>query len=484
MYKLLLCWRYLRTRYLALVCIVSVMLGVATLIVVNSVMAGFSTKLRENLHGLNSDVLIESVDFDGFPDGEGHMRRIRESPIGQYIAAMSPTVEIFAMLQFPVRTPYREAVVTKPIRLIGVDVATRASVGGFGEFVYNRRGERITPTFELDAEAHARLNMRYLPPLPEPPPAVEDADPTRPPPPEPWDDRPVKKPCGALVGFSIASFRSKEIDQAGAPIAGTSRDIFLLDPGDELTISTVSINLGAKGVQPVQDRFYVAGYFKSEMSEYDANYVFVPIDYLQRLRVMDDRVTNIQIRLTDYAHAKVVVDYLRSIFPESSYRVQTWEEKQGVLLSAIAVERGILNVLLFMIVGVAGFGILAIFSMIVIEKTRDIGILKALGASNRGVLLIFLGYGALLGTVGALLGSALGLTITHYLNEIEQFLTRLTGSDVFPRDVYYFDRIPTFVQSSSVALVNFGSIAVAVVFSILPALRAALLHPVRALRYE
>ena len=93
--------------------------------------------------------------------------------------------------------------------------------------------------------------------------------------------------------------------------------------------------------------------------------------------------------------------------------MQTWEEKQGPLLAAIAIEQGILNVLLFLIVAVAGFGILAIFTMIVVEKTRDIGILKALGASNRGVMKIFLGYGLLLGVVGAGLGTALGLTITH-----------------------------------------------------------------------
>lgn len=484
MYKLLLCWKYLRTRYLALVCIVSVMLGVATLIVVNSVMAGFSTKLKERLHGLLSDVLVEAVDFDGFPDGEGHMRRIRESPIGQYIEAMSPTVEIFAMLQFPVRTPYREAVVTKTVRLIGVDPATRGAVGGFGEFLIDRRGNHIPPGFGLDAEARERMASRILPPPPEAAPTLDQADPSQPPPPEPWDDRTAREPGGAIVGFSIASFRSKDLDNNGAPVAGSSKDTFLLEPGDELTISTVSVNLGRKGVLPVQDRFYVSGYFKSEMSEYDGNYVFVPIDYLQKLRVMDDRVTNIQIKLKDYANARVVVDHLRAMFPGSSYQVHTWEEKQGVLLSAIAVERGILNVLLFMIVGVAGFGILAIFSMIVIEKTRDIGILKALGASNRGVLVIFLGYGALLGTVGAVLGTALGLGITHYLNEIEQYLTWLTGSDIFPRDVYYFDKIPTFVQASNIAMVNIGSIAIAILFSILPALRAALLHPVRALRYE
>ena len=100
-------------------------------------------------------------------------------------------------------------------------------------------------------------------------------------------------------------------------------------------------------------------------------------------------------------------------------QVITWEDKQGPLLAAIGIEKGILNVLLFLIIAVAGFGILAIFSMIVVEKTRDIGILKALGASNGGVLKIFLGYGLLLGVVGAVIGTGLGVAITTYINEIE-----------------------------------------------------------------
>src|SRR5687767_720676 len=101
MYKLLLCWRYLRTRYLALVCIVSVMLGVATLIVVNSVMSGFSSKLRERLHGLLSDIVVEAEDLGGFADPQGKMERIRRDPVlGDKVEAMAGTMEIFAMLQY------------------------------------------------------------------------------------------------------------------------------------------------------------------------------------------------------------------------------------------------------------------------------------------------------------------------------------------------------------------------------------------------
>src|SRR5262249_27288220 len=154
------------------------------------------------------------------------------------------------------------------------------------------------------------------------------------------------------------------------------------------------------------------------------------------------------------------------------------------LLAAISIEKGILNVLLFMIIAVAGFGILAIFSMIVVEKTRDIGVLKALGASNGGGLKIFLGYGLLLGLVGGALGTGLGVPFTAYINESERALAHATGQEIFDRDVYYFKDIPTDIQALSVVLVNAGAVAIAVLFSVLPALRAALLHPVRALRYE
>src|SRR6266516_7487700 len=105
--------------------------------------------------------------------------------------------------------------------------------------------------------------------------------------------------------------------------------------------------------------------------------------------------------------------------------VNTWEEKQTTLLAAIRIEKGILNILLFLIIAVAGFGILAIFSMIVVEKTRDIGVLKALGASNSGVMKIFLGYGLLLGVVGSCLGTILGLVLTNNINWLEHALGKL-----------------------------------------------------------
>jgi lipoprotein-releasing system permease protein len=467
-YKLLLCWRYLLTRYLALACIISVMLGVATLIVVNSVMSGFSTKLKQRLHGLLSDVLVEAYAQDGFPDPDAKMRLIANSPIGPKIEAMTPVIEVVGLLQ---TTYHGELQPPRIVRLIGVDPRGRTQIGGFAEYLTDPRNQG-EPSFELRSEARLYHDTHYLPAVPmEIPlnrPALGQPPPPTEPPPEP------KNLAGIFLGWSIGHYRK--------PAEGGEKgeDVETVHPGDEVILYTLS----GEVLKPVYDNVVVADYFKSEMSEYDGMYVFVPLDWLQRMRTMEGRASSIQIKLKNYDDAPDVVRALRALFPEHSYKVETWEDKQGSLLAAIGIEKGILNVLLFLIIGVAGFGILAIFAMIVVEKTRDIGILKALGASNGGVMKIFLGYGLLLGLIGALLGTGLGLVLTTYINQLEHWLAEVTHREIFPRDVYYFDKIPTDVQAWSVLLVNLGAVGIAVIFSVLPALRAALLHPVRALRYE
>ncbi|MFT3880157.1 MAG: FtsX-like permease family protein [Gemmatales bacterium] len=122
--------------------------------------------------------------------------------------------------------------------------------------------------------------------------------------------------------------------------------------------------------------------------------------------------------------------------------------------------------------------------MIVVEKTRDIGILKSLGASNWGVMGIFISYGLLLGIVGSGLGTLGGIAFTHNINEIERLLSRMLGQDVFPKDIYFFDSIPVELNFWTIVWVNLGAIAIATAASVLPAIRAAMLHPVRALRFD
>jgi lipoprotein-releasing system permease protein len=468
-YKLLLCWRYLKTRYLALACIISLMLGVATLIVVNSVMSGFSTKLRDRLHGLLSDVLLEANTLDGFDDPNGKMAKIRQDPwLAENIKAMTASMEVFAMLQFRL---HNGETITRPIRLMGVEPESRSDIEGFKEFLA-RQNNADKVSFEVPEEAARRYEWRINALINQSKPRIFNND-------EPPVERTpvsIKVPRGAFVGELIAKFRAPDPDDDKK-----TKDFTLLYPGDVITITTVS---GAK-LAPIKDSFLVVDYFASGMSEYDSNCVFVPLDYLQHLRTMDDRVTSIQIRLNKGVDASAAKARLSALFPTTpSFHIVTWEDKQSSLLQAIEIEKGILNVLLFLIIGVAGFGILAIFTMIVAEKTRDIGILKALGASNGGIMKIFLGYGLLLGVIGTLCGTGLGVWLTDNINEVEHCLAWLTGRHLFNPQVYYFTDIPTDIQFGSVLLVNVGAVTIAVVFSVLPALRAAMLHPVRALRYE
>ena len=491
MYKLLLCWRYLKTRYLAFACIISVMLGVATLIVVNSVMNGFSTKLRTLLHRVLSDVVIETQSMEGFPDPMAKLALIRKDAyLNSKIDAMAVTLEAFAMLQY--RSPNGE-IATRPVKVLGIEMKSRCDVGGF-HMKLEKQWDKPTPSFDIPdglrqlfEQAETRLRQDrdidfMFPPKQEPvanPIDLPDfmkhgpKDDAAIPAPKPVPHTP-RVPQGAIVGHLIAHYKYKD------PDTGIIKEAEAIHPGDSVIITTVS----GQRLTPVYDSFVVVDYFKSDMSEYDSNCVFVPLEHLQRLRAMDNRASSILIKLKNPSADHEVATALAKLFEHEPLAIHTWEEKQGPLLKAIEIEKGLLNVLLFMIIAVAGFGILAIFSMIVSEKTRDIGILKALGASNGGIMKIFLTYGLLLGVVGALMGTILGLSITYNINAIEAFIASMTGSKVFDGSVYYFNEIPTAVQPFAILLVDLGSVAIATVFSIIPALRAAMLHPVQALRYE
>jgi lipoprotein-releasing system permease protein len=530
-YKLLLCLRYLRTRYLAFICIVSVMLGVATLIVVNAVMSGFSTKLKDRLHGVLSDMVVDTDRTNGFDvvresrrpltaeeakqnpavpgnrrayslgtrftpharedyyvEGDEHvtvrtltpdgiMHEIRNGPAAQYIEAITPTIDTVAVLQFR----DRGAVVAKPVRLVGVEPNGRTKVGGFSEYLV-RQKDSPHPTFEPTEEAIRRHEWNLMQHRHEhgadapPPPKLPVADALAPPAPNMQLDVGIERPklSGVFLGYNLGHMRYKDAN-------GQLLEEQVLRPGDNVVLTTA----GGEDLKPVWGTFLVTDYLKTEMSEYDQSFVYVPLDQLQRIRGMTGRATSFQIKLKNYDRDKeAAAKELRKVFPTREVMIRTWEDLQGPLLSAIDIERSILNILLFMIVGVAGFSILAIFTMIVSEKYRDIGVMKSLGASSWGVMQIFVGYGLLLGTVGAGLGTALGLWITYNINGIEAYISRLTGTVVFPRDIYYFKEIPTNVDQLTVVLVTAGAIFIAVVFSLLPAWRAARLHPVRALRFE
>ena len=287
---------------------------------------------------------------------------------------------------------------------------------------------------------------------------------------------------GVILGVAIASVRQRDAQ-------GEVKDTFLCRQGDD-----VKITFPTSGIPPqaVSDNFTIVDLYESKMSEYDSTFAFVPIEKLQQARGMIDPITgkksvnSIQIKIKPGVDLAKARDDLRLAFPpdQTMVHVQSWRDSQGPLLAAVQMETTLLNILLFLIIAVAGFGILATFFMIVVEKTRDIGVLKSLGAPGTGIASIFLGYGLLLGIVGSGAGGVIGLLFVKYINSIAVLIEKITGREVFDPTVYYFREIPTITHPLMVLWVILGSIFIAVLASVLPSIRAARMHPVEALRHE
>lgn len=644
MYRWLLCWRYLRTRYIALASVISMTLGVATLIVVNSVMDGFTTEMQDRMHGILSDVILESHSANGLPNHEAIQQRIRQV-VGDDLEGMTTVVHVPAMVSIE----HRGESITRHINLVGIDSQSYANVSDFSKYLLHPENqEQISfalkehgyapdrENFPESGWVHRRRivgarkrmvqlqlehriaqqendflrglqeeNNEYLRELvdsvdvmsprnhlrqddkqeddnqesdpagqveqvvdavPQSPDALENLDLVAPenlarsaeqstaaavqatgesqfatplptPPAEyassgssanfstqqtsepgsaaeafsaegePADGEPVlpafassmggpsvdavatrpedrarvfdaehEQHDGIVLGISIGTTRYRDAQ------SGEVADYYYVQPGDDVRVTFPSAGNSPTAIHKL---FTVVDFYESKMSEYDSTFAFVPIERLQAARGMEGAICSIQLRLRKGADLNYVRDTLRAQFPlEMMLQINTWRDLQGALLAAVQMETTILNILLFLIIAVAGFGILATFFMIVVEKTKDIGVLKSLGASGAGVASIFLGYGLLLGIFGAGVGAVAGLIFVANINSVADVLERITGREVFDPTVYYFETIPTIVHPWMVVWVIIGAVAIAVMASVLPSIRAARMHPVEALRYE
>ena len=693
MYKLKLCLRYLRTRMLLAFTVLCIMIGVAVMIVVNGVMAGFSHEMRDRMHGVLSDVTLESWSASGFPDAQLHMDRIRKV-CGDKIASMTPLCQSQGLVSFQIGQEW----IHQPVYIIGIDPNGENETKDFGQY-FQHPLNREKLSFELREDGyeqssdpeHPREQLRdagwkyrrnlapppdvvrepvtdpaaelerinaqqspesqaiqqdSLPSLPELPPednpqpetqdtlpplpglsplpeeeqnpsSVPDSSPipsaqdagvpelpdsialkeqTPVPHAEQQDDelKAFPSPHNSDDPEAVRSISGKNavrvqanyppVAQAGAPADGTvdlpelpsdphaenealereemqqnplplasqpsgfvsniendpvtppqkdesgsaindpfnqfrkpenvrvfdprkeqhtglimgislasirkvdGEEKFFCWPGKDVKLTMASASMPPKGIT---DNFTVVDIYESNMSEFDSQFVFIPLDAMQRLRAMFDPISNkgmvnaIRIKLKDEKDGPLVRDMLKEEFnsPDRElYKIQTWQDQRSNLLSAVEMERSIMNVLMFLIIAVCGFTIMTIFLMIVSEKVKDIGILRALGASSPGIMFVFLNYGLLLGVVGSVFGVIGGLIFLDNINPIADCLSSLTGRQVFPPDIYYFYKIPTCVEWQTIVWIVIGTITVTVLASVFPAWRAASMQPVEALR--
>ncbi len=237
------------------------------------------------------------------------------------------------------------------------------------------------------------------------------------------------------------------------------------------------------GLIPKIKVFYVAGIFESGMFEYDANLAFISIPAAQKFFSMKEKVTGIEVWVDDIEEADTIAKAIQEKikFP---FFVRDWMRMNKNLFSALRLEKIVMFVILILIILVAAFNIVSTLFMVVMEKTKEIAILKSMGATRKSIIKIFSYQGLIIGLVGTFVGCALGFTIVPNLNEIVGVIEDIFGFTAFPSDVYYLDKLPSEIQYMDSFLIVVFSIIICFIASLYPAWRASRLDPVEGLRYE
>lgn len=247
-------------------------------------------------------------------------------------------------------------------------------------------------------------------------------------------------------------------------------------PGDTLqVVSLENVPMGPFGYMPRIRLFELVGTFSTGMYEYDLRNVYTPLGPVQELLGIPDQVSGIGVRVADPWRAKEAARALAERLGHP-YWTEDWISTNRSLFSALKLEKLAMAVILFLIVLVAAFNIISTLVMVVTDKTREIGVLKAMGMTDGQVLRVFMLQGLWIGVIGTALGSGLGI-LTVILLDRYRFIT-------LPPDVYFIDRLPVALEALDVVVIVAASIAIAFAATIYPALQASRLAPVEAIRHE
>ena len=246
-------------------------------------------------------------------------------------------------------------------------------------------------------------------------------------------------------------------------------------PGEEVRVVSPFGNTTPAGVSPKMQRFQVKGIFKSGMYEYDSSMAYLSLAAAQNFFDVGDTASGIEIRITDFDRSREVSALIQEKLGPI-YWVRDWTEMNHALFSALKLEKIAMFIILTLIVFVASFNIVSSLIMKVMEKHKDIAILKSMGATSGQVLRIFVFGGLMIGTLGILLGGILGwgacLALERY-----RFIS-------LPSSVYYIDTLPVEVQGGMVAVIVCAAMIITLLATLYPAWKAARLDPIPALRYE
>jgi lipoprotein-releasing system permease protein len=430
--------------------IFAVALGSFSLSGAISVMGGFSADLKRKILGNNAHIVIDMTSQAPFGDYAPMLVRLRAV---KGVIGATPVVE-------------SEVMASSASNLAGV-IVHGIDTRSIGDVIELRKN--IEAPIQLEDKLgylEDPDSLRRIPPEeiigigpggeeyakgPELPPLLDDIDPT------------------VRSAVNLTPLRPGLV--VGRELAKTLH-VYV---GDEVTLVSPMGDLGPMGVMPKTRKYRIAGIFYSGMYEYDATHVYTTIDEAQNYFAMPDAITTIEVKVDDAENADRLTPAVTAAVDRPDLRVRDWREINKNLFSALKLERIATFVILSIEIIVASFCIVCTLLLMIAEKAKEIAILKALGATNGGILRVFVTEGVLIGAIGTVLGVATGLALCTGLS---WFGLRLDP------DVYYIDRLPINVSGWDYLAVTVAALTICTLATIPPAYGAAQLRPVDGLRYE